>query len=126
MRLHLSNQNPTPYYLQIFEQVRQLILSGELSPGEALPSIRQLAQELLTSVITVKRAYQELEAAGLITTRPGLGTFVAGLDEESCRSLALGAGREALGRAVREAKRLGLSPEQIRRLVESLLTEWEV
>ncbi|MBE3519370.1 MAG: GntR family transcriptional regulator [Firmicutes bacterium] len=126
MRLHLSDQNPTPYYLQIFEQVRQLILTGELLPGEALPSIRQLAQELLTSVITVKRAYQELETAGLITTRPGLGTFVARLDEESRRSLALGAAREALGRAIREAKRLGLSPEQIRRLVESLLTEWEV
>ncbi|HHY35990.1 MAG TPA: GntR family transcriptional regulator [Firmicutes bacterium] len=126
MRLHLSNKNPTPYYLQIFEQVRQLILTGELSPGEALPSIRQLAQELFTSVITVKRAYQELEAVGLITTRPGLGTFVAEWDEEGRRSLALGAAREALSRAVREAKRLGLSPEEILRLVESLLTEEEV
>lgn len=125
MRVYLSNQNPTPFYLQIFEQVRYLILTGELQPGEELPSIRQFAQELVTSVIAVKRAYQELETAGLVTTRPGLGTYVAQLDEDGRRALAVAAARKALAQAIREAKKLGLSREQVRRLVESLITEEE-
>lgn len=123
MRLYLSDQHPTPYYLQIFEQVRQGILRGDLVSGEPLPSIRQLAQDLRTSVITVKRAYQELEAAGLITTRPGLGTFVVPLSEESRKSLAHSVSRESLEKAIREARRLGLSGQEILRLVETLLKE---
>lgn len=123
MSLYLSGQNPKPYYLQIFEQIRQGILRGDLLPGEPLPSIRQLAEKLVTSVITVKRAYQELESAGLITTRPGLGTFVASLDEGKRRSLTLRTAGESLGRAIKEAKKLGLSAQEILGLVEALLKE---
>ena len=125
MKIVLSSQNPTPYYLQIFEQVRQAVLRGEILPGEPLPSIRQMAEELLTSVITVKRAYQELEAAGLVTTRPGLGTFVASLNDESRKSLAFRTAGELLEKAVREARRLGLSAQEVGGLVETLLKEEE-
>jgi len=125
VKIVLSSQNPTPYYLQIFEQVRQAVLRGEILPGEPLPSIRQMAEELLTSVITVKRAYQELEAAGLVTTRPGLGTFVASLNDESRKSLAFRTAGELLEKAVREARRLGLSAQEVGGLVETLLKEEE-
>lgn len=83
MLISLSSHNPSPLYAQIVEQVRGKILSGELPSGTALPSIRQLAVDLLTSVITTKRAYQELEREGLIVTRPGSGTFVATLDPKT-------------------------------------------
>ncbi|HCW51249.1 MAG TPA: GntR family transcriptional regulator, partial [Clostridiales bacterium] len=70
MLIVLDNSNPAPLYQQIVDQVRAKVLAGEIQPGTQLPSIRQLAADLLTSVITTKRAYQELEAAGLIQTRP--------------------------------------------------------
>lgn len=70
-----------PIYQQIQEQLSQLILSGQLPPGSPLPSIRALAIDLSCSVITTKRAYQELEQKGLIVVKQGLGTFVASLHE---------------------------------------------
>ena len=75
MRIDVSPNNPVPLYQQIVEQVRAKILTGELNAGDPLPSIRQLAGQLLASVITTKRAYSELEAEGLIMTRTGLGTL---------------------------------------------------
>lgn len=77
MLISISHQNPTPLYEQIVSEVRRKILAGELKAGDHLPSIRQLAADLTTSVITTKRAYQELEGEGLIYTRAGMGSFVA-------------------------------------------------
>ncbi len=75
--LFLSQADSRPMYLQIVEQVKRKILAGDWPPGQALPSIRELAATTSVSVITVKRAYSELEAEGVIRTRPGLGSFVA-------------------------------------------------
>jgi GntR family transcriptional regulator len=75
--LTISQTDPRPMYLQIVEQVRHRVAVGGWSPGQELPSIRALAVELKVSVITVKRAYFELEHAGVIVTRQGRGTFVA-------------------------------------------------
>ena len=77
MRLQLSQASGVPYYRQIEQQLTDRIRAGQLVPGTMLPSVRQLAADLLVSVITVKQAYTELEAAGLITSRQGRGTFVA-------------------------------------------------
>lgn len=77
MRLIISNASGQPIYDQISGQIKALILSGELKEGEALPSMRLLAKELRISVITTKRAYEELERDGFITSVPGKGSFVA-------------------------------------------------
>jgi len=77
MELFISNTGQEPIYAQITRQIKQQILSGQLHEGDALPSIRLLAKELRISVITTKRAYEDLEAAGFIVTQPGRGSFVS-------------------------------------------------
>lgn len=77
MHLMISNTSGQPIYEQICAQIRQLIQSGALEPEEALPSIRLLAKDLRISVITTKRAYEELEREGYLYTVPGKGSFVA-------------------------------------------------
>jgi GntR family transcriptional regulator len=78
--LRLDEQRPEPLYYQIEVQLRGLILGGQLKEGTLLPSIRELAVSLKCSAITVRRVYQDLENEGLIRTRQGTGTFVAGVD----------------------------------------------
>lgn len=85
MDVIIRNSSNQPIYEQIFTQLKNQIVSGELSEGEALPSIRALAKDLRISVITTKRAYDELEAAGFIDTVAGKGCFVAALDTELLR-----------------------------------------
>jgi GntR family transcriptional regulator len=75
--LNISQTDARPMYLQIMEQIRQRIAVGDWAPGQELPSIRALAADLRVSVITVKRAYQDLETEGVIVTRHGKGSFVA-------------------------------------------------
>ena len=77
MEIYLSNSGQEPIYAQITRQIKEQILSGQLHAGDALPSIRLLAKELRISVITTKRAYEDLESAGFIITQPGRGSFVA-------------------------------------------------
>ena len=77
MEIYLSNSGQEPIYAQITRQIKQQILSGQLHEGDALPSIRLLAKELRISVITTKRAYEDLEAEGFLVTQPGRGSFVA-------------------------------------------------
>ena len=85
MNLIISNASGKPIYEQIYTQVKNCIISGELSPGDALPSIRALAKDLRISVITTKRAYDELEREGFIDTLPGKGCFVAERSAELLR-----------------------------------------
>lgn len=85
MDIIVSNMDSTPIYEQITRQIKAKILGGELQPGEALPSMRLLAKELRISVITTKRAYDELEAEGFIYTLPGKGSFVAPKNTELLR-----------------------------------------
>lgn len=85
VNLIISNTSGKPIYEQIVSQIKQRIMSGELAQGEMLPSIRALAKDLRISVITTKRAYDELESAGFIYTVPGKGSFVAQRDAELIR-----------------------------------------
>lgn len=85
MEIYISNTGEKPIYAQITEQVKAQILSGELRTGDALPSIRQLAKDLRISVITTKRAYEELERDGFIYTVAGKGSFVAARNTELLR-----------------------------------------
>lgn len=121
MQLLISPHNPVPLYQQIVEQVRDRIMRGELAPGEPLPSIRELARELVTSVITTKRAYLELEREGLIVTRPGVGSFVAAVDPAALAAARRKAARELLRRAVERARETGVGDRDIARMVEEIL-----
>ena len=117
MDIIISNSGGVPIYDQITRQMKGLILRGELKEGEALPSMRLLAKELRISVITTKRAYEELEREGFITTVPGKGCFVAPQDPALAREDALRRAEEHLAQAADIAKTAGLTLSE---LTESL------
>ena len=121
MKILLSNASPDPIYEQIVRQVRVQILSGELTVGEALPSIRKLAQALQISVITTKRAYDELEREGLIDTVGGKGTFVASPNLDFLREKRVAAVEGKLREAMREADAAGIAPKDLKQMLELLL-----
>jgi len=77
MQIHISTQDGVPIYLQIVNQVKYMVASGRLKPGEQLPTVRRLAEDLVINPNTVARAYRELEAAKVLSTRQGSGVFVA-------------------------------------------------
>jgi GntR family transcriptional regulator len=110
--LVISQSDGRPMYLQIMEQIRQRVAVGEWVPGEEIPSIRQLAVALRVSVITVKRAYLELEREGVIVTQQGKGSIVAP-DPELSPRLYDQEFTEHLDQVVRLAALLGLTPEEL-------------
>ena len=122
MRVLISNSSPDPIYEQITRQIRAQILAGELPEGEPLPSIRKLAHELQISVITTKRAYEELDRDGLIDTVAGKGTFVAAQNPELLRERRLKSVEEKLGEAVDEARSLGVVRSKVEEMLDLL---WE-
>lgn len=122
MELIIRNTDSQPIYEQIAAQLRRQILSGALAPGEALPSIRGLAKDLKISVITTKRAYDELEAQGLINTVAGKGCFVAEPDLALFREQSLHLLEDHLAAAAELARTCGLSESE---LAELLRRKWE-
>lgn len=120
MKIVISNASPDPIYEQIARQMKAQILSGELAEGDPLPSIRRLAQDLQISVITTKRAYDELEHEGFLDTVGGKGTFVATQNPEFLREKRMKVVEEKLAAAVREARLMGLGPEQLAEMMNLL------
>jgi GntR family transcriptional regulator len=110
-------------YQQIIDRLKREISEGRLKPGDALPSFRQLAENLLVSVITVQRAYEELEREGIIFRRQGLGTFVAEQGHDRSRKVKLNAAQELFRTAVREATEAGLKPSDIFELANKIIKE---
>jgi GntR family transcriptional regulator len=125
VKIILSNASPDPIYEQISRQIKNQIISGELLEGEALPSIRILARELQISVITSKRAYEELEKEGFIDTVGGKGTFVAAQNKELLREKKRKIVEDKLSEAVREAQLLGISFSELQQML-GLLYEEEI
>ncbi len=113
MTILIDPRSGRPIYEQIVGQIRRQILSGALEEGEALPSIRALAKDLGISVITTKRAYEELEGAGLINTQPGRGSFVARGGKDGLRGERLRELEDALRRVHSLAADCGLSREAL-------------
>jgi GntR family transcriptional regulator len=110
-------------YQQIVDRLKREVSEGRLQPGAALPSFRQLAEDLLVSVITVKRAYEELERDGIIFRRQGLGTFVAEQGHDRSRETKLAAAKNLLREGFREAAEAGLKPAEIFELAHKILKE---
>ena len=120
MNILISNASDKPIYEQIFTQIKAHILSGALEPGQALPSIRALAKDLRVSVITTKRAYDELEQAGYVNTVPGKGCFVADHSPQLVREAVQTQLEEHLTQAIELARRCGLRLEEIGELLKLL------
>lgn len=108
-------------YEQLVSGVKRAIGEGRLRAGDPLPSFRQLAEQMLVSVITVKRAYEELEREGIIYRRQGLGTFVAEGGTDRTRDSKLSRARELFAEGAKEAAEAGLKQPEIRRLFTSIL-----
>lgn len=124
MDIIISNSSGKPIYEQITTQIKNKIITGELRPGDALPSMRVLAKELRISVITTKRAYEDLEAAGFIHTVPGKGSFVAAADPELHREATLKKVEELLSQALDVAAAGGVTRSEVLETLK-LLSEGE-
>ncbi len=125
MDIIISNSSNEPIYNQIVAQIKAQIISGELKAGDALPSMRTLATSLRISVITTKRAYEELEKEGFIESYTGKGSFVKGQNTELIREENLRQAEEYLSRAVEKARMGGVSLDELRELLEMLFNEQE-
>jgi GntR family transcriptional regulator len=123
LKIIISNSSPDPIYEQVSKQIKAAIISGELSEGDPLPSIRNLAMELQISVITTKRAYEELEKEGFIDAVSGKGCFVAMQNKELLREKKMKPVEDLLSDAVFEAKKLGISFKEIKEMLELLYNE---
>jgi len=125
MKVIISNSSSDPIYKQITRQVKAQIISGDLAEGQVLPSIRRLAHDLQISVITTKRAYDELEKEGFINTVGGKGTYVAVQNPELLREKKMKIVEEKLAQAVDEAKLMGIGEDQIIHMLQLLFQEDE-
>ena len=123
MDVILNNSSGQPFYEQIQEQVKRLIQTGQLQEGEALPSMRQLAKELRVSVITTKRAYEELEQAGYLCSVAGKGSFAAHPGREEVRREQEGKLEQPLRAAATLAKEAALPREELLERLEKLYEE---
>jgi len=119
--LNLSELSPEPLHAQLSRQIRARVLARELAGDEPLPSIRALAREQRVSVITVQRAYEDLEREGLIRSRPGKGFFVAVIPNERKQDMAERRFAAALARLLAESAAEGLDEAQIRAVFERLM-----
>ena len=123
MELIIRNTAGQPIYDQISSQIKAQIIAGTLQPGDALPSIRALAKDLRISVITTKRAYDELEAGGFIYTVAGKGCFVAEKNLDLVREHQLKELEDHLSAAAELAKSCGLSREELTEMLRIFMEE---
>ena len=123
MNLNISNSSGQPIYDQICEQIKAMILTGQLGEGDALPSMRLLAKELRISVITTKRAYEELERQGFTVSVPGKGCFVAAKSTALVREEHLKRIEQLLDEAVRLARLAGISDGELAEMLTLQLEE---
>lgn len=120
MNILISNMDNRPIYEQIYSQIKDLILQGKLKEGEALPSMRVLAKELRISVITTKRAYEELEKEGFVESFTGKGTFVARKNIELIKEENLKKMEENILTSVELAKISDISLEELQSIVKTI------
>ncbi|HCJ58410.1 GntR family transcriptional regulator [Lutispora sp.] len=123
MNIIISNSSDKPIYDQIAEQIKSFIINGELAEAELLPSIRNLAKELQISVITTKRAYEELEREGYIVSVPGKGSFVGAQNKELLREARIRIVEEKLAEAVSAARTIDISYGELQEMLKLLYEE---
>ena len=119
--MKLLQNTGVPIYQQIADQLKTDILAGKLKEGEYLPSIRGLAKDLKISVITTMKAYEQLEAEGLVTAAPGKGFYVNAQDSEMLKEQHLRKVEESLLQAVKAAKIAGMTDKELMAVLQTLL-----
>ena len=120
--IQINENSAEPLYHQIENQLRSLIITGQLGEGTHLPSIREFAGALNCSVITVRRVYQDLENEGLVRTKQGTGTFVARVEIGERENYRLKAAEEAMRAAVQSGKAVGCTEEEMEALFRKVLS----
>ena len=123
MNINISNSSSVPLYEQVQSQIKAQILNGQLKAGDGLPSIRSLAKELKVSIITIKRAYEELEKDGYLETVTGKGSFVASQNKERLKEVAMYEVESKLEEIIRQAKSVGMTLEEGLEIFKSLYEE---
>lgn len=123
MDIIIENDSAVPLYEQMMQQIKAGILKGELEQGEALPSIRMMAKELKVSIITVKRAYEELEKEGFVQISPGKGTYVSLANKERLKEMQIHQIEEQLESVISAAKSINMSLEEIKERVVLIYEE---
>lgn len=118
MQIHIQTQGGVPIYLQVMQQIKYLIASGRLQPGDELPSIRNLAEQLIVNPNTIARAYRELETAGVVEKRRTAGTFVAESGSPLARKERLKLLKERIDQLLVEAFQMGFDLEEVLKLVQ--------
>ncbi len=122
MKIIINHTSMQPIYEQIAGQIKDLVFRGDLKEDTALPSVRAMAQELRVSALTVKKAYDALEAEGFVVTVHGKGSFVANVGQAQHREAKLRELEGELAAAIRKGQSLGLSPAELREMFELFLT----
>ena len=117
----ISPAAPGALYQQIVDAVKREVAAGRLEPGSPLPSFRLLAEEMMVSLITVKRAYEELEREGIIYRRQGLGTFVSERGHDRTRAAGRAAAREGIAAGVRAGREAGMSDRELQQVFKEEL-----
>ncbi len=123
MDIILRNESDDPIYQQIIDQIKAQIIEGKLTAGDALPSMRTLASQLRISVITTKRAYEELERAGCIENFTGKGCFVKQQNTDFLREETLRQTEEMLAQVCKKARICGLSADELKEMVDLIYSE---
>ena len=124
MDIGVDFESGVPIYMQLVDRIKQMVASGQLQPGQQLPTMRQLAADLRINYNTVGRAYSLLDQEGVISTQQGRGTFIASrLSEEQIQRMRLDKLRSMIGQIVREALVLGYSPQEIEDIVGEQLAD---
>ncbi|WP_160035152.1 GntR family transcriptional regulator [Paenibacillus sp. An7] len=122
--IQINENSAEPLYSQIENQLRSLIITGQVKEGTLLPSIREFAGNLSCSVITVRRVYQDLENEGLLRTKQGTGTFVAQVGIDKKEVYKQGAVREALTQAVKVGKSVGSTRKELEHWFSEVMNEF--
>lgn len=123
MFISISQNNPEPMHQQITEQIKELVINGELKAGDSLPSIRNLAKDLTVSIITVKRSYADLENDGYIVTRQGLGSFVGDISKQNIKELKKIDIEKNLFEIYKEGKIYGINASELINMIRRLEDE---
>ena len=123
MDIIITNNSDYPIYAQIKDQIKAMILNGELKEGDALPSMRLLSKELRISIITTKRAYEELEREGYIESYTGKGSFVKGINRELVKEMAIYEIESLFGEILEKAELAGISMEELEEIMHTLQEE---
>ena len=123
LNIIIDDKSKLSLYEQIQSQIKAQILSGDIKPGEMLPSIRTLAKEIKVSIITTKRAYEELEKEGFLETVQGKGTFVSEKNQDRIKEITMYEIENKLEDIIRQAKAIGLTLDEVIEIFKSIYEE---